>query len=53
MIYNFVVCPIGQTTFLCFYQNWKIGVRIGSLVHTAPGQIQILYNISDTVVMSV
>lgn len=45
-----VVCPIGQTTFL---QNWKIGVGIGSLVRKDWLWVQILYNISDTIVMSV
>lgn len=36
-----------------FYQNWKIVVRIGSLVRRDWLWVQILYNISDTIVMSV
>ena len=33
MGWRFVVCPVGQTIiFIFFYQNWKIAVRIGSLV---------------------
>lgn len=39
--------------FLYFYQNWKIGIGIGSLVRRDWLWVQILYNISDTVVMSV